>query len=31
VRRPAIFIAAPLTASALCAIFLAVLTGGCRS
>src|ERR1700683_4886631 len=31
VARPAVFLALPLTASALCAIFLAILIGGCLS
>src|ERR1035438_7886963 len=31
VARPAFFLAPPLTASALCAIFLAILIGGCLS
>jgi hypothetical protein len=30
VRRPTVFMAEPLTASALCAIFLPILMGGCR-
>src|ERR1700683_1518592 len=31
VARPAVFLAPPLTASALCATFLAILIGGCLS